>query len=152
MLDTGLGPGDFDVPGNRTRPAFEPELLDDRVTVVVVGPGQFDVRVDVFPLVGRKREAELGAEHAHLIQQDVDDGLLQLGQDDASGLLAIAICHVNDSYLGHDSTTPVGQVSVYATCAPSNPTPGTPAEKSTCLLYTSPSPRDVEESRMPSSA
>ena len=27
-----------------------------------------------------------------------------------------------------------------------------PAEAATCLLYTSPSPRDVEESRMPSSA
>ena len=27
-----------------------------------------------------------------------------------------------------------------------------PAETSACLLYTSPSPRDVEESRMPSSA
>ena len=30
-------------------------------------------------------------------------------------------------------------------------TPSTPIEE-TCLLYTSPSPRDVEESRMPSSA
>ena len=29
---------------------------------------------------------------------------------------------------------------------------GTPLHKEACLLYTSPSPRDVEESRMPSSA
>ena len=29
---------------------------------------------------------------------------------------------------------------------------GTPLPTGTCLLYTSPSPRDVEESRMPSSA
>ena len=29
---------------------------------------------------------------------------------------------------------------------------GTNGKYSTCLLYTSPSPRDVEESRMPSSA
>ena len=31
-------------------------------------------------------------------------------------------------------------------------TAGTPSNNITCLLYTSPSPRDVEESRMPSSA
>ena len=30
--------------------------------------------------------------------------------------------------------------------------PGEPVENTGCLLYTSPSPRDVEESRMPSSA
>ena len=29
---------------------------------------------------------------------------------------------------------------------------GIPAPRRVCLLYTSPSPRDVEESRMPSSA
>ena len=32
------------------------------------------------------------------------------------------------------------------------PTPERPGEVIGCLLYTSPSPRDVEESRMPSSA
>ena len=30
--------------------------------------------------------------------------------------------------------------------------PSTPSNPGDCLLYTSPSPRDVEESRMPSSA
>ena len=34
----------------------------------------------------------------------------------------------------------------------SNLVDATPATDITCLLYTSPSPRDVEESRMPSSA
>jgi len=61
-----------------TQPALQPKLLDDGLAVVIVGPGQFDVRVDVFPLVGRQREAELRPEHAHLIKQDVDDGLLEL--------------------------------------------------------------------------
>ena len=38
----------------------------------------------------------------------------------------------------------------YAVCAIENSIDG--AVTTTCLLYTSPSPRDVEESRMPSSA
>ena len=33
-----------------------------------------------------------------------------------------------------------------------NDMPGVVARSDSCLLYTSPSPRDVEESRMPSSA
>ena len=37
-------------------------------------------------------------------------------------------------------------------CSPQVPQQGDPGLDNICLLYTSPSPRDVEESRMPSSA
>ena len=49
----------------------------------------------------------------------------------------------------------IGPLVVSSICIPAEDLPhleGIGAKDSNCLLYTSPSPRDVEESRMPSSA
>ena len=74
------------------------------------------------------------------------------GQNDAHGTCAAelpGICDVNlVSHTMGDATWPSTWSRGF--CKRENPTQGAPVR--TCLLYTSPSPRDVEESRMPSSA
>ena len=51
-----------------------------------------------------------------------------------------------DAALGKDGKPALGGTCLRVGCIPSK------ALLDSCLLYTSPSPRDVEESRMPSSA
>ena len=66
----------------------------------------------------------------------------------ATGYRDITVSAIN-ILSGEDATQ---EVVMEAQDAPGNPIDTIVIDAHTCLLYTSPSPRDVEESRMPSSA
>ena len=79
--------------------------------------------------------------------------------DDASEQMSILelLDHVNEGYIERGEE-PFAFASdcregICGTCGLTvNGRPHGPGQNTPCLLYTSPSPRDVEESRMPSSA
>ena len=63
------------------------------------------------------------------------------------GISFLASCAATNNDVVLDNTTNEGQVQIV-----NNTFDSIPDWFMNCLLYTSPSPRDVEESRMPSSA
>jgi hypothetical protein len=105
MLQVGLLLGLLDICGHGARPAAELEALDQRA-VLRIAVGERHIGVDVVPLVGAEREAHLALVHTHFIEQPVDDGLLQLGETDASGLLTIAVGYIYELNLRHANHRP----------------------------------------------
>ena len=77
-----------------------------------------------------------------------------LSKADAGRALEATIDAITGSLKANDSVSLVGfgTFLVRERAARSGRNPQTGATIQICLLYTSPSPRDVEESRMPSSA
>ena len=103
--------------------------------------------LQVFPIAKELADcvipAEYGISAAHK---------LRIGKKIAAELIGKLLCDLENSRADCEAAALDASGGEPASAAPTAVRDRDPSRRSTCLLYTSPSPRDRQKSRMPSSA